>query len=91
MTSDVFTQTTHVVAAPHGLARVVIYSEFHKICSGGFWAEDGRILAIPITLTTGFCNSMNYRTSCDGARSALFLCTTQFPWKMQMKNGYSLY
>ena len=65
----VFAQTTHVVAAPHGFACVVIPAtrlyipSFIEIRSGVSEPRGGQNLAFPITLASRFYNSLYYRTS----------------------------
>ena len=67
----VFAQTTHVVAAPHGFACVVIPAirlyipSFIEIRSGVSEPRGGQNLAFPITLASRFYNSLYYRTSRD--------------------------
>ena len=69
----VFAQTTHVVAAPHGFACVVIPAtrlyipSFIEIRSGVSEPREGKgqNLAFPITLASRFYNSLYYRTSRD--------------------------
>ena len=66
----VFAQTTHVVAAPHGFACVVIPAtrlyipSFIEIRSGVLEPR-GQNLAFPITLASRVYNSLYYRTSRD--------------------------
>jgi len=68
VTSHVFAEITHVVAAPCGFAcvvipHIVIYSMFHPNPFRGLGAPGCRNLPIPITFAIGFYNSLHWRGS----------------------------
>jgi len=73
----VFAQTTHVAAAPHGFACVVIPAtrlyipSFIEIRSGVSDPRGVKIWPSPITLASRFYNSLYYRTSRDHLYSPL--------------------